>query len=38
MIKAVTVLKNEKAVAIYGEKGKNDVIIIQTKNKKKRKK
>lgn len=37
-IKAVTVLKNEKAVAIYGEKGKNGVIIIQTKKKKKSKK
>ena len=31
-IESTTVLSPEKAVAIYGEKGKNGVVIITTKN------
>ena len=31
-IKSVTVLKEESAVKLYGERGKNGVVLIETKN------
>ncbi len=31
-IESVTVLKDESATAVYGEKGKNGVILVKTKN------
>lgn len=36
-IESVTVWKDEKAKSLYGEKGKNGVIVITTKNISKRK-
>jgi TonB-dependent SusC/RagA subfamily outer membrane receptor len=30
-IESMTVLKSEQAIAIYGERGKNGVFLIQTK-------
>ncbi|MQP52610.1 MULTISPECIES: hypothetical protein [unclassified Flavobacterium] len=36
-IESVTVWKDEKAKSMYGEKGKNGVIVITTKNISKRK-
>jgi TonB-dependent SusC/RagA subfamily outer membrane receptor len=30
-IESITVLKDENAMSIYGEKGKNGVIVIKTK-------
>ena len=32
-IQSVTILKDDKAVEVYGEKGKNGVVLITTKNK-----
>jgi len=32
-IQSINILKNENAVKLYGEKGKNGVVIINTKNK-----
>jgi TonB family protein len=34
-IESVSVLKDKSAIALYGEKGKNGVILISTKNKEK---
>ena len=32
LIETISILQDEKAVSIYGEKGKNGVVIITTKD------
>ncbi len=37
-IESVTILKDKPAIALYGKAGENGVVMIETKNAKKRKK